>query len=293
MKHAKVKDEPIKDLLGNITSGLVERLLERVYGGDESKIPTVDYLGAKPPTAVPQLSGVTKKEAGGRVEYQLSSPLPETSAWLETLAGPTLNWLRALVASPTIAQGTSYIDNPMRRVLASRKGQKVVVSPISVTVYGSARSYGSHKPEFKAIEIVFNTSSSLIDVTMFEDRRDVSVPLSLHFQYKPSMASIPIHEIAEGRNDPIKQSYWKLWYGDDQTLPQIDVKEKFTGPNVVIESSEIETFCSVVGNQGESFKTVRHSSVKAPMDFAIVTGWQVCIPPSLLKFILMEFCRQS
>ena len=276
MKHAKVKDEPIKDLLGNITSELIERLLERVYGGDESKIPTVAYLGARPST-VPQLSGVTKAEARGNVEYQLNSPLPETSAWLETLAGPTVGWLRALVASPTIVQGASYIDNPIRRVLAPRKGQKVVISPTSVTVYGSARSHGSHKPEFKAVEIVYNASSSLIDLTMFEDRRDVSVPLSLHFQYKPSMASMPIHEIAEGRNDRIKQFYWKLWYGDDETLPQIDIKEKFTGPDVTIEASDIETFCSVVGNQGESFKTVRNSSVKAPMDFAIVTGWQVCI----------------
>ena len=274
MKHAKVKDEPIKDLLGNITSGLVEKLLKRVYGGDESQIPTVDYLGARP-SAVPQLSGVAKTETEGKVEYQLSSPLPETSGWLETLAGPTHGWLRALVASPTIVQGASYIDNPIRRILAPRKGQKVVISPTSVTVYGSARSYGSHKPKFKAIEIIYNVTSSLIDVTMFEDRHGVSVPLSLHFQYKPSMASMPIHEIAEGRNNRIKQFYWKLWYGDDEILPQIDLKEKFTGPDVIIEASDIETFCSVVGNQGESFKTVRNSLAQAPMDFAIVTGWQV------------------
>jgi fatty acid synthase subunit beta len=32
-----------------------------------------------------------------------------------------------------------------------------------------------------------------------------------------------------------------------------------------------------VGNQDESFMSVRDAEVKAPMDFAIVTGWKVCM----------------
>lgn len=50
VKHSKVKDEPIKDLLGNINSALVQHLLESRYGGDESKVPTIDYLSATPAT---------------------------------------------------------------------------------------------------------------------------------------------------------------------------------------------------------------------------------------------------
>jgi fatty acid synthase subunit alpha len=126
-----------------------------------------------------------------------------------------------------------YFDNPIRRLLAPRRGQKVVVSPtsITITVYSVARSYGPHKDGFK-VEITYTSSSGQIDVTIFEERRGVSVPLSLHFQYKPSMGSIPIHEIAMGRNDRIKQFYWKLWYGDEEVLPEIDIRDKFTGPEV-------------------------------------------------------------
>ena len=127
------------------------------------------------------------------------------------------------------------------------------------------------------VEIVYTSSSGRIDTTIFEERRDVSVPLPLHFEYKPSMGSTPIHEIAEGRNERIKQFYWKLWYGDNEVLPKINIKDKFTGPEITIEASAVETFCAVVGNQGESFKAVRSSDVKAPMDFAIVTGWKVSI----------------
>ena len=89
--------------------------------------------------------------------YEFGSELPESAAWLETLAGPRLTWLRALVCSKTIVQGTSYIDNPIRRLLLD-PSQKVVISlinslPSSVTVFGAARSFGGHDKDFKAVEI--------------------------------------------------------------------------------------------------------------------------------------------
>jgi fatty acid synthase subunit alpha, fungi type len=200
-----------------------------------------------------------------------------------------INWLRALLISPTIIQGSSYVDNPMRRLLAPHAGQRVVVgfNGTSVTLYGAARSYGEHKPDFKALEIVFQASTKLINITIFEDRRDVAVPLSLQFQYKPALDFAPIHEIAEGRNTRIKEFYWKLWYGDDAVLPDINIHDVFTGPEITIEASAVEQFCDVVGNQGESFKMARTTEVKAPMDFAIVTGWQV--GPSFISMISISY----
>jgi fatty acid synthase subunit alpha, fungi type/fatty acid synthase subunit beta, fungi type len=269
-KHSKIKDEPIKDLLGNINSSLVDKLVERVYGGDTSKIPTIDYLCAEPGKLPLQLAGIEMVEAGDEVTYTLGENLPEVSSWLETLASPKLSWLRALLTSVTIVQGTLYINNPIRRLLAPRRGQRVIVSPTSVIIYGAARSYGPHKDGFKALEVLYTATAGLINVAIYEEHRDVSVPLLLHFQYKPSMSSTPIHEIAEGRNERIKQFYWKLWYGDSEVLP--DIRDTFTGPEITVEARAVETFCAVVGNQGERFKTTWNSEVKAPMDFAIVTG---------------------
>jgi len=74
----------------------------------------------------------------------------------------------------------------------------------------------------------------------------------------------------------IKEFYWKLWYGDSSVMPTLDIRDTFTGPDITIDAASVERFCGVVGNQGEFFKTVRNAEVKAPMDFAIVTGWQVC-----------------
>jgi fatty acid synthase subunit beta len=128
------------------------------------------------------------------------------------------------------------------------------------------------KDGFKPVDILYTPSSGHINITIFEERRGVSVPLFLYFEQKPSMGSAPIHEIADSRNERIKQFYWKLWYGDDEALPTIDIRDKFTGPEATTEAEAVETFCAVVGNQSESFKAVRRSDVTAPMDFAIVTG---------------------
>jgi len=293
-KWAIVKDEPVKELLGNINSSLIQRLLERKYGGDASKVPTIEYLAVNPTTVPYDLADVKRTQIDEEITFQFGSTLPEASAWLEVLGGPELNWLRALATSTTVVQGASYIDNPLRRILAPRPGQKVVVNydgtiPYSVTVYGAARSYGQHVVDFKALEVEYDDESNLIDVTLYEERKGVSVPLSLHFEYKPSQGFAPIHELSDGRNKRIKEFYWKLWYGDDATLPKIDIHETFVGPEITIEAKDVEQFCAVVGNQGESFKTVRNENVQAPMDFAIVTGWKVCCKSHFFTNLLIFF----
>ena len=40
-----------EEMLGSIVSGLTAKVLEHFYGGNESKIPAVDYLGVKPAPA--------------------------------------------------------------------------------------------------------------------------------------------------------------------------------------------------------------------------------------------------
>ncbi|KAF9532470.1 fatty acid synthase [Crepidotus variabilis] len=278
-KWAVKKDEPVKELLGNINKSLIQRLLDRKYNGDASTVPTVAYLAPPAQPISIDIPGVTRSKSTGSVSYQVTSHVADHSGWLENLAGSELSWLRAFITSSIIVQGTSYINNPIRRLLVPRVGQKILVKyadslPTSVTVYGAARSYGEHLPNFKAVEIVYSSKTKIIDLTMFEERTDSSIPLSLQFEYEPSQGFAPIHEVATGRNQRIKRFYWKLWYGDNEVLPEIDIKGKFVGPEVAISSDDIEQFCSVVGNQGEVFKSVRTDTVQAPMDFAIVTGWQ-------------------
>ncbi|KAF8632253.1 hypothetical protein AX15_002000 [Amanita polypyramis BW_CC] len=300
-KGSIVKDEPIKDLLGNINSSLIERLLERRYDGDIKAVPAVDYLSVQPtvPSEIP--SGVIRSTREGEITYEIGTAVPASAQWLEILAGPRLSWLRALITSKIIVQGKAYIDNPLCRVLSPRSGQKAVVEhkgsiPSRLTIYGAARSFGVHITDFKAIDIIYEHDAGLIKLTMFEERRGVSIPLHLQYLYQPSMGYAPIHEVADDRNQRIKEFYWKLWYGEDTSLPDIDIRDKFVGPEVTIKVEDIEQFCTVVGNQDGSFKSTRVPVVQAPMDFAIVTGWQAIMKsifPSTIDGDLLKLVHLS
>ena len=49
VKHVMKKDEPIKQLLGNIESSLVQKILANFYDGDETKVPSIEYISGLPP----------------------------------------------------------------------------------------------------------------------------------------------------------------------------------------------------------------------------------------------------
>jgi fatty acid synthase subunit alpha, fungi type len=300
VRHSIKKDEPIKEMLDKVVSGLVAKVLERFYDGDESKIPVLDYLGVKPSLVSP-ISGAVVSQTGDEVKLSVPATVPATEDWLKVLAGPELSWWHAFVTSTFVVQDTSYVANPLRRILAPRTGQKLIIrlldgQPNHLSIYGAARSFGGHQPDFLAIDIKYNHSSRLINVTLFEERQGSAVPLNLQFRYQPSQPYAPIHEVMEGRNKRIKEFYWRLWFGDDERLPELDVRDTFTGPEVIISASDVETFCAVVGNQQEKFKTVRTDEVKAPMDFAIVTGWQAimkAIFPSTIDGDLLKLVHLS
>ena len=48
----------------------------------------------------------------------------------------------------------------------------------------------------------------------------------------------------------------------------------------------VKKFSSIVGNQGEAFQTARSENVSAPMDFAIILGWQVSFLFSFFTLVL-------
>jgi fatty acid synthase subunit beta len=278
VKHSTVADEPIKDMLGNIEGLLVQRILGKFYDGNESNVPSIDYIGAQP--GKPKKGLVSESVSGDVRTLKIGRSLPSVDDWLEVLAGPDVSWLRAALTSVNIVQGQGYLSNPFRRIFAPRAGQTVEVKSASgviqsVVAYGSARSFGPHPTDFKALELTYDSSSRNISLVMNEERRGVSVPLKFRFVYKPDQGYAPIHEVVEGRNKAIKDFYWRLWFGDNEKLPELALDATFKSPEITVDAQAVQRFCDVVGNQGESFKAVRNEKILAPMDFAIVMGWQV------------------
>ena len=81
------------------------KVLERYYGGDESKIPAIDYLGVKP-ARVPSLPGAHVLRTGDEVKLALLVSFPSAGHWLQVLAGSELNWWHAIVRSELVVRGT-------------------------------------------------------------------------------------------------------------------------------------------------------------------------------------------
>ena len=50
-------------------------------------------------------------------------------------------------------------------------------------------------------------------------------------------------------------------------LPEIHIRDKLIGPKVTIDAATVKHFCSIIGDQGEYFKTAQTAEVEAPMDF--------------------------
>jgi enoyl reductase-like protein len=273
-QHAKRSDQPIKDMLDGVQKGLIQHVLQQYYGGDESKVPYADYLGPQAPdvdeAGLLARCGISKQGDAAKATYSLGSVLPPADEWLEVLAGHGETWMRALLRSVSVVQGSSYADNPIARILSPRRGQVVEVSydsngaPLGLVVRGSARSYGPHKPEFKAVEI--SRADELINVTLFEDVEDRAVPLPLQFRYVPSQPFAPIHEVMSGRNERIADFYRGVWSLD--AVPKDTTV--FTSPPKEVEAEDIRAFSRAVSLANEEYVT----AASAPLDWSIRAGWR-------------------
>jgi enoyl reductase-like protein len=58
-------------------------------------------------------------------------------------------------------------------------------------------------------------------------------------------------------------------------MSQLKISDEFEGESVVISEEDIESFCRVVGNEGETYKKDFKGGMQVPMDFAIKLGWKV------------------
>ena len=76
--------------------------------------------------------------------------------------------------------------------------------------------------------MTYDVSASSITVVVNEDSQDATIPLEFTFIYRPDQGFAPIHEVTEGR---IKAFYWRLWFDQNQALPEgVDLHDELVGP---------------------------------------------------------------
>ncbi|KAL7663845.1 Fatty acid synthase subunit beta [[Candida] zeylanoides] len=272
-------NEPIKSILDTIHDGHIRRLLEDEYNGDESSIAVVEYFGNKPAYTIDALKGVQiDQQSSSEVTYTIgANRQPPSKEWFELLAGPKLNWLHAFISSDRVVQGINHVSNPAHDVLAPAANLVVKVENLDnaakckLTVFEPLN--GDLKP---VVELTLNTRGQ-IQLSLIEHRNADSKPVALPFlfEFNPSDGFAPILEVMEGRNQRIKEFYWKLWFGSDVPVDlDIDVEQTIIGDTIKITGQDISEFTHAIGNKCEAFVIRKGKVTLAPMDFAIVVGWK-------------------
>ncbi|KAJ9631689.1 beta subunit of fatty acid synthetase [Taxawa tesnikishii (nom. ined.)] len=279
-KYCKIVNEPIKDILDGVHEGHIKYLIKDVYGGDESKIPTVEYFGGKLLEASDEVEveSLNVSELQNKIIYRLSAP----DRLLDVYPGWEELFLEArLFTADVFVQGQRFQTNPMHRIFAPTPGMIVELAypddPKRTIITVKEPSHGKL---VQTVEVGPVANGEIV-VKLMEDRTAThkSVALPLRFTYHPETGYAPIREVMDARNDRIKEFYYKIWFGEDSVPFDTPVTSRFDGGRATITSEAINDFVHAVGNTGEAFVDRPGKEVFAPMDFAIVVGWKAITKP--------------
>ncbi|XXG94116.1 beta subunit of fatty acid synthetase [Hypoxylon texense] len=288
VKFSTVLDEPIKEILDGIHDAHISYLTRDIYADKIETIPTIEYFGGKliDPEMPLDIEGLTVSYDQHKNTYRLSSSpviaLPSVDSWLALLAGPNRNWRHALFTSEVLVQGQKYQTNPMKRIFAPVRGLFVEIlypnEPAKTSII--VREQPRHNHYIDVIEVKLDGKGEIV-VSMIKDTTALGQPVSLplRFTYHPEAGYAPIREVMEGRNDRIKEFYWRAWFGDETLDLDAPVTSKFDGGRATITKEDINDFVHAVGNTGEAFVDRPGKEMFAPMDFAIVVGWKAITKP--------------
>ncbi|KAK9387219.1 acyl transferase domain-containing protein [Lipomyces mesembrius] len=288
VKYANIVDEPVKDILDGIHDKHIEFLTRDIYGGEESKIPVIEYFGGKDivPSAFEdalKADSLTVTEVDDAITYVLdggasgNATLPDVESWLSLLGGETYGWRHAFFTTDVFVQGTKYETSPLKRLFKPAFGVKVTIQhPDDLEKTRIVVSEKINGKDVVVIDTFKRPDSNTIEMTIYDDRTAEGKPVGmlLLFTYHPEVGFAPIREVMAGRNDRIKEFYWKLWFGPEEYPANLSVTDTFQGGSTTVTGKAIADFVYAVGNNGEAFVDRPGKTTFAPMDFAIVVGWQ-------------------
>ncbi len=291
-KYSTTTDEPIKEILDTIHKAYIQRLTQDVYGGDESRIPVVEYFGDKKVNdveagcGVPE--GVTISETDNKTTYLIptssETSLPDREKWIQLLAGGRTSWRRAFLTVDVFVQGQQVEANPMYHLLAPTHGMLVeIIHPNDPKKTAITVKEAVHHEHLTTIEIG-PVSDNVIPLNLIEHRTASGKPVALPlvFTYHPEAGYAPIRETMTCRNKRIRNFYNNIWFGAQQAVAlDMPMTSRFNGGTATVVSAAIQDLARVLGNTNEAYIDRPGKVCLAPMDIAVVLCWKALVKPLL------------
>ncbi|KAJ1947954.1 hypothetical protein EC988_005377, partial [Linderina pennispora] len=246
-KYVTTVNEPVKDILDRVYTGLVEKLSMCNFDEDASLVCSREYLAPEPfPVSLP--TSVAVAADGSSRTYRLPTDaalLPDHDVWLEALAGPTQSWLRALLTSPVVVRKSLYAANPIRQVLRPMAGQTVEVV------------FGGDRP----VRLDINGPTGLLDIRIqFHGEKNILVniyhrigeerfEIQFPYIYTPSKPAVLVAEDVEGRDLSFRDVYLRVHGLADKpsNINRTDVEQHFSAcalKSFTISQELVQKYCS-------------------------------------------------
>jgi 3-oxoacyl-ACP reductase-like protein/malonyl CoA-acyl carrier protein transacylase/acyl dehydratase len=251
VKHSKVVNEPVKEILDGIYEGIIKKMQELEYPTTDA---THEDFGCK---LIIDRYQVDVVEDENFVSLTPTKLIPGDE-WLKLIAGSlTDKALQMSVVSSVILRGSNVVENQIRELLQPKIGNTVKLRKTeNLNVISDARGFGLESLDNEIKLTLSQFGSELV----------------LKYKYSSGAKFAPIHEVMNDRNSRINQFYYKIWFSENMArVPSIT--EKFTCSGLISEES-VRKFCANVENYCPAFgKSV------VPIDYAIVVGWKAVILP--------------
>ncbi|KAJ2660723.1 fatty acid synthase alpha subunit Lsd1 [Coemansia sp. RSA 1200] len=157
-------------------------------------VPIEKYIGDKP-YAIPVPDGVQVKYSPTEHVFELSddeSKVPDHDVWLQILSSGRKDWLRQLLMSPVVIQGTVCAPNPIRLVMRPQPGQIVTLHIVDNAV--TLVQINSKSDNSLCASIKHCSSSGDIVVTVYFQMKNVPKTVQFEYSYHPEHAFAPIQQ---------------------------------------------------------------------------------------------------
>ncbi|KAJ2827302.1 fatty acid synthase alpha subunit Lsd1, partial [Coemansia furcata] len=253
-RYSTIVNEPVKDILDGVYHGHIAALLNRDYNGDAASVPLVEYISAQPGAVVLPASVDVQVTDMART-YKLPSELdqlPDLDVWLNALAGSTNSWLRALLTTRVIVEGSSYVDNYVQRVLRPHLSQIATVymdngKPQSLAITGC---HGD-------VHLLVECLDKSIDLKIFQPTSTGIATLQYLFVYQPVQPLTPISLVTAGHGDRIRRLYSETWIDNSDEPTEfedhVDPDAQLLGGSFTITQDHVYSQCQVVGNSSQHY----------------------------------------
>ncbi|KAF7591456.1 hypothetical protein BBP40_001559 [Aspergillus hancockii] len=288
-RYSTVVDEPAGEILDGIHNGHIERLQTLDPDYHQDGIPIVDCFGPYP--AVNDWSmaqaGIHCVPVGntGSLLYEVSpvvdAPTPSLDQWLAALGGTQGGWRQAFFNTASIVQGRSICENPLRRLFQPTRDSYVMVqkghrSDTTIALF----EHRPHSEPVKVVDIRADEAGTItLEIINHRNAGGAAIGLLLKYQYRREAVYAPIHEIMEGRNERVKEFYYRVWFTEDRPEVWTSVHDTFLESQFEVTADSIAEFAHCVQNASDASSKRRGKTLYAPLDFGVVVGWEALMKP--------------